>query len=344
MIDPHVHLRDWSQSAKETIIHGMETAAEAGFTHLFDMPNTSPACTDRDTILSRLADGGEAARKTGVSYHLYAGITSDPEQVGDMVAIHDELFPLVVGLKMFAGQSTGNMGIIGVEAERRVFQALCDAGYRGVLAIHCEKEELMHPELFEMGRWETHASARPAEAETESVLDMISLAEETGFRGVLHICHVSAASTIALVQSKRSSVPFRITMGATPHHALLSVRDAEEHGRYLKMNPPLRSEEDRKAVFSALMDGTIDWAESDHAPHTIEDKEKGASGIPGIPGMLLLLFRLREAGCSEERLREAFGKAAIRAFSLGDEEISLPSDPYERYGRAAGEYCWNPYR
>ena len=344
MIDPHVHLRDWSQSAKETIIHGMETAAEAGFTHLFDMPNTSPACTDRDTILSRLADGGEAARRTGVSYHLYAGITSDPEQVGDMVAIHDELFPLVVGLKMFAGQSTGNMGIIGVEAERRVFQALCNAGYRGVLAIHCEKEELMHPELFEMGRWETHTSARPAEAETESVFDMISLAEETGFRGVLHICHVSAASTIALVQSKRSSVPFRITMGATPHHALLSVRDAEEHGRYLKMNPPLRDKSDRDAVFSALLDGTVDWAESDHAPHTLEDKEKGASGIPGLPGMLLLASKLREAGCSEARLSDIFGGRAAAVFTIERGDQPVPEDAYPLYKSTSGEYPFDPFR
>ena len=61
MIDPHVHLRDWEQSSKETILHGMTVASRLGFTHLFDMPNTSPACTDRDTILARLADGGEAA-------------------------------------------------------------------------------------------------------------------------------------------------------------------------------------------------------------------------------------------------------------------------------------------
>ena len=204
-----------------------------------------------------------------------------------------------------------------------------------------EKEELLHPELYIPGHYETHSDARPAAAETESVKDLVSLALETGFKGTLHICHVSAASTIAYVSSMRDRLS--ITMGATPHHALLSRRDAEDESLMLKMNPPLRSEEDRAAVFSALLDGTIDWAESDHAPHTIEDKEKGASGIPGIPGMLLLLSRLREAGCSDERLREAFGKAAIRAFSLGDEEISLPSDPYERYGRAAGEYCWDPY-
>ena len=111
MIDPHVHLRDWTQSDKETILHGMKVAASLGFTHLFDMPNTNPQCIDRDTILDRLAKGGEATEETGVSYHLYAGITTEDDQIKEMVELQEELFPLVVGLKMFLSQSTGNMGI-----------------------------------------------------------------------------------------------------------------------------------------------------------------------------------------------------------------------------------------
>ena len=343
MIDPHVHLRDWNQNAKETILHGMSVAAELGFTHLFDMPNTAPPCTDRDTILSRLADGGAAAEKTGVSYHLYAGLTNDEEEVREMVSLHSELFPLVIALKMFAGQSTGNMGIIGLENQRRVFQTLSEEGYSGVLAVHAEKEELMRPDLFRPGCWESHSLARPAEAETESVRDLISLAEETGFRGTLHICHVSAANTIALVCDKRRSVPFRITMGATPHHALFSSEDAAVHDRYLKMNPPLRNIEDRDAVFSALLDGTIDWAESDHAPHTIADKENGASGIPGLAQMMLLAAKLREQGASEERLEEIFGKAAAAAFGIPD-DFSMPSDPASLYLKERDEYPWDPFK
>lgn len=341
MIDPHVHLRDWEQGSKETVLHGMSVASRLGFTHLFDMPNTSPACTDRQSILSRLALGGEAAKKTGVSYHLYAGLTADEDQIGEVVRLHSELFPLVVGLKMFAGHSTGNMGIIGVEEQRSVFEALHKAGYKGVLAVHAEKEELLHPELYVPGRYETHSDARPAEAEMESVRDLVTLAMETGFEGTLHICHVSAASTISYVSSMRGRL--RITMGATPHHALLSRRDAEDSSLMLKMNPPLRSEEDRKAVFSALLDGTIDWAESDHAPHTREDREKGASGIPGLPGMDLLISKLREAGCSEERLKEAFGGAVIRTFGLESEDIVIPSDPRSLYEAERGEYFLDPY-
>ena len=277
MIDPHVHLRDWGQSSKETVLHGMRTAARGGFTHLFDMPNTSPACTGRETVLERLALGGEASDETGVSYHLYGGITNDPGQVRSIISVWKELFPLVPGLKLFAGNSTGNMGIIGIDAQRQVFRILAEEGFDGVLAVHAEKEELLCPGRYVPGDFATHSDARPAAAETESVRDLISLADETGFRGTLHICHVSAASTIELIRSRKGDM--RITMGVTPHHALLTRHDAEDHSRYLKMNPPLRDEADRKAVFAALMDGTADWVESDHAPHTREDKEKGALRI-----------------------------------------------------------------
>ena len=342
MIDPHVHLRDWGQSSKETVLHGMRTAARGGFTHLFDMPNTSPACTGRETVLERLALGGEASDETGVSYHLYGGITNDPGQVRSIISVWKELFPLVPGLKLFAGNSTGNMGIIGIDAQRQVFRILAEEGFDGVLAVHAEKEELLCPGRYVPGDFATHSDARPAAAETESVRDLISLADETGFRGTLHICHVSAASPIELIRSRKGDM--RITMGVTPHHALLTRHDAEDHSRYLKMNPPLRDEADRKAVFAALMDGTADWVESDHAPHTREDKEKGASGIPGIPGMLLLLHRLREAGAGEERLKDLFGRNAMRTFGLDAEDIVLPADPLALYEELAGEYFFNPYR
>lgn len=342
MIDPHVHLRDWKQSGKETILHGMKVASALGFTDLFDMPNTDPACTSRGVILDRLASGSEAEEMTGVSYHLYAGLTADEEQVKQMASLFSELFPLVIGLKLFAGQSTGNMGIIGTENQRKVFRALSDAGYTGVLAIHAEKEELLKKDLYIPGRFETHSEARPPEAETESVRDIAAIAEESGFRGTLHICHVSAASTIELVKSLRKD-GMRITMGATPHHALLTVHDAEDHRRYLKMNPPLRSESDRACVFSSLMDGTIDWAESDHAPHSLEDKEKGASGIPGLPGMLLLLSKLREAGCSEERLSSIFGGRAAEVFGLDRDAPSVPANAYELYIDAQQEYPFSPF-
>ena len=313
MIDPHVHLRDWDQSEKETVAHGLSVAKACGFTHVFDMPNTNPPLTCREAILKRftLAEGIE-----GITYHLWAGITPDPKQVAEMVAVYRELYPRVVGLKLFLGQSTGNMGICDYETQLAVFQTLKALDYRGVVAVHAEKESLLHPERYIPGHFETHSSARPPEAEIESVKDVISIVKQTGFSGTLHIAHVSTKGAIEEIVKARETMC--VTMGVTPHHALFTTQDAADHDRYLKMNPPLRSEEDRKAVFVSLLDGTATWIESDHAPHTKEQKENGASGIPGFENMLLLIDALKEAGISETRLHELTYRNAAELFELQD--------------------------
>ena len=234
------------------------------------------------------------------------------------------------------------MGIVEKRDQDRIFAALTRYGYEGVVAVHCEKESLMKPELFVKGEWETHTLARPAESEIESIRDIIDAASKAGFKGDLHIAHISTRGGIALVKDAKAK-GMRISCGATPHHALLNVEDAKEHERYLKMNPPLRCEEDRKAVFDALLSGDIDWAESDHAPHTLEDKEKGASGIPGFSGMLLLLERLREAGADEEHLKDIFGRNALRVFGFDSEEITLPANPLSLKKKVDLEYPVRPF-
>lgn len=313
MIDPHVHLRDWKQAEKETVAHGLSVAKSCGFTHVFDMPNTNPPLTDRKTIQKRfeLAEGIE-----GITYHLWAGITADPKQIAEVVSVYRELYPRVVGLKMFFGQSTGNMGICDYETQLAVFRTLKELNYRGVVAIHAEKESLLQPERYIQGRFETHSLARPPEAEIESVRDAITIAERSGFEGTIHIAHVSTKGAIEEIVRARETM--RVTMGVTPHHALFTVQDAADHDRYLKMNPPLRGEEDRKAVFASLLDGTATWMESDHAPHTRQQKESGASGIPGFENMLLLIEALKKAGISETRLRELTYRNAAELFGLQD--------------------------
>lgn len=337
MIDPHVHLRDWRQSDKETVKHGLAVAYKAGITRLFDMPNTDPPVTTKAVALSRLAlaGGGE------VAYHIYMGLTSSERQIRDAVETYSELFPKVVGLKMFASHSTGNMGIIAEEEQRKVFKTLREADYKGVLVVHAEKEAFIQSERFEKGKFETHSDARGAKAEIESVKDMLEFSE--GFEGHLHIAHISTKGAIDLV--KRAKAEGRnVSAGATPHHALFSRKDAKDYSLYLKMNPPLREEQDRRAVFEGLLDGTIDNAESDHAPHTLKDKENGASGIPGFEGMLVLLGELRKAGAPEARLKEIFGLSVLRQFSLPMEDIFLPEDIEERRASIKNEYPFNSYK
>ncbi len=321
MIDAHVHLRDWGQSEKETLLHGMSVALSCGVDELFDMPNTSPPLTDRAHIEQRIAD----AKRCGlpVRYHLYAGVTSDPRQIEEVVSLTREYPFEVIGLKMFAGHSTGDMGLVEGETQRQVYRTLASLGYEGVVALHCEKESLLLPELYSPSDYASHSLARPVEAEVASVADQIRYSEEEGFAGHLHICHLSSVSSLVLVEEAKKRGR-RISCAATPHHLLLTSEDASSHFLYAKMNPPLRSESEREALFAALLGGRIDWVETDHAPHTLGDKEGGASGIPGFSGLLLLIKRLHEAGCSHPLMQSLLGGRVQQVFSLEKREVSFP--------------------
>ena len=340
MTDAHVHLRDWNQKSKETVLHGMLTGAKAGFDIFFDMPNTNPPVTDMETAKKRLALGAEAEselRRNGldVHYHIYLGLTQDKDQIAEMVRTYNDLFPKVCGLKLFASQSTGNMGIIGKDNQYGIFMALSELDYRGVLAVHCEKEELFRPDEA------THSGKRPSESEEASVRDQIENAERSGFKGILHIAHISTEGALDAVREARRRGKIRVTCGATPHHILLN---SDSESMIVKMNPPLRPESDRLAVWNALFDGTINWVESDHAPHTMEDKRNGASGIPGFEGMLLTIQALRKARMTEARLTELFCTNALSTFGIEEKSSPAPEVTQQMLDSARSAYpfsAWN---
>ncbi len=317
MIDIHVHFRDGEQKEKETIKHGYEVAHKAGIFSCFDMPNTVPPLTNKKTIIERLEMGQQMVETVDkkATYRVYAGLTSLEEQIEDVLEAYNELFPRVVGFKMFAGHSTGKMGIIEKEEQRIVYSILAKHNYRGVIAVHCEKTSLMDESLFEISKPETHSKARPAIAEIESIKDQIELINETHFLGHLHICHISTKDGVALVKKAKMN-GVNISSGATAHHALLNEAAYKDNNIFVKMNPPLRCEENRKAIFNALLKGDIDVIESDHAPHTIKDKQNGASGVPGFAGTLLLIKALREKGISEEKLIALCGGNANKIFEM----------------------------
>ena len=349
MIDVHVHLRDGVQKKKETIEHGLRVAASCGITALFDMPNTIPTLTSSKAINERIAYGQQIAKKvsselnTPLFYGVYGGVTAELPQLKEMVDLYHQLHPTMVGLKMFAGHSTGNMGLIAQQIQQLVYAHLCELQYRGVLAVHCEKEQLMHSDLFDPAHPETHQLARPVEAEIASVADQIQAACTTGFVGKLHICHISTAGAIALVSQARNS-GMAISCGATAHHALLSDAEAALPDNLGKMNPPLRGEADRKAVFEGLCSGAIDWIESDHAPHTLADKRSGASGVPGFAGTALLLQKLYREGLSKERLMQLCGQRANEVYGI-NWPVTVPSEALlaRVLPSLRSAYPWDPF-
>jgi dihydroorotase len=354
MIDPHVHLRDWDQNSKETLYHGLRTAVQAGISGVFDMPNTAPPLISRDKIETRLADAAAAREKVEIEtgkkifYGLYGGLTADEKQIKEVVTAHRELFPSVVGLKLFSVHSTGNMGITSKSQQKNIFSVLASEGYRGVLAVHCEKHELLRPDLWDSDDPHSHSNARPPEAEATSIQEIIDTAAEVGFSGTLHICHISTPQSLVSIEAARENTPITITCGITPHHALLDT-SFPQTGNVLKVNPPLRDSLLRKKLFQALVEGRIDWIESDHAPHGIEEKRAGASGIPGIAGYLLLVRELLTGGVSRESIRALTIDNVYRVFNLGSaltdfrENQLNESDLTTRAREASEEYVTDPY-
>lgn len=342
MIDPHVHLRDWAQAEKETLAHGLMVAKRCGITAVFDMPNTNPPLTSRATIVRRLDEA--SALDSGVSYHIWAGLTATKAQVVEAVGLVAEFYPSVVGLKFFAGHSTGNMGLTDEGEQQSVYHWLAEAGYEGVVALHCEKEGLLHPELYDDQDLSTHSKARPPEAEVASVEDQIRLSEDANFQGHLHICHLSTMGALEAVEAARQRGR-RISCGVTPHHLLLNEEDAKNRGLWAQMNPPLRSESERRALFAATLHGRIDWLETDHAPHTLADKAGGASGIPGFGGLLLAVKALIDHTIDEALLKRLVGGGVKELCGLDGVAISIP--PYEELQPlsewARGEYPYDSF-
>ncbi len=342
MIDGHVHFRDWEEKDKETIEHGIKVGLRCGFDTFLDMPNTKPSLTTKENAQKRIEDGKkviEKLKKEGgsVNYSIFLGLTKSEDQIREMVELHSSLFPHVCGLKLFLSQSTGNMGITDEEEQRRVFSLLSSLGYLGVLTLHAEKESLFNKDE------KSHSLSRPSISEIKSVEDQIENVIKTGFKGKLHIAHISTKGAIELVsEAKKDGI--KITCGATPHHALLTIKDEDI---FRTMNPPLRDKKDRDAVLDSLFDGSIDCAESDHAPHTLCDKLNGANGIPGFEGMLRLIKFLRKEGMKEERLEELFTSKALEIYNLPYKPTSviktITDSMIEKANKEYPYSAWNDY-
>lgn len=318
MIDPHVHFRDWQEKEKETIYHAMKTGLLAGFDSFLDMPNTKPSLTTKENALKRLESAKEAIsklKKEGfeVSYSIFLGLTNDEKEIEEMVKLHSSLFPDVCALKLFLSQSTGNMGRGEKEEQKRFYSILSSLGYMGVLTVHAEKESLFNRDEKE------HYLSRPALSEIKSIEDQIESVIQTNYKGKLHIAHISTREGLELVKEAKKD-GLKISSASTPHHSLLTYKNETIFSR---MNPPLRSARDRDSILEGLFDGSIDFVESDHAPHTLLDKLNGACGIPGFEGMLRLIRFLREEGMAYSRLKELFVTNAIKLYSL----FYKPSDP-----------------
>lgn len=317
-IDPHVHCRDGKQSYKETIKHALSVAEKAGVDAIFDMPNTDPPITSVDLVIERLAIAESC--NSPVFYGLYVGLSSDPEQVKNAVACFRMFFPRVVGLKMFAGKSVGDLSVINPEDQLNIYKTLALENYEGILVVHCEKEIFMKPELWNPADPGSHNLTRPLISEIASVIDQILFALSSGFKGHLHIAHVSNPESVEFINMIKKNHPnFRISCGATPHHLFLNTHDMKGKNRLLlKVNPPIRSFREQKKLLEYLKKGMIDWIETDHAPHCLNEKISAPymSGIPWLDQWPILVDKLRENGIGDKMIEDLTFNNVKKTFGI----------------------------
>jgi len=262
LVDLHTHLREPGEEHKETIVTGTRAAAAGGFTAVAAMANTVPV-TDHAAIVHEVRDLAAAAGSCDV-------------------------FPVGAITKGLAGESLAEMGEM-VDAGVRVFSddGRCVPSARllrsalvyakafpveVVLADHAEDAALVEGGQMHEGlqSYSLGLAGRPAEAEEIAVARDLALARATG--GRLHLCHLSGARSVELVRRAKAE-GVRVTAEVTPHHLAFTDADLATYDTSKKMNPPLRTAEDRDALRSGLADGTIDVVATDHAPHAVEEKD-----------------------------------------------------------------------
>ncbi|MCK4327375.1 MAG: dihydroorotase family protein [Candidatus Diapherotrites archaeon] len=277
VIDPHVHFRTPGEEYKEDWKTGSRAAAKGGVTTVLDMPNNKPSITTQKLLdKKRKAIAG----KSLVNYGLHFGATADNmEEISDATGI--------ASVKAHMGSSTGDLLVPDTGDLYKVFHAAKIGGH--VVAVHAENNELINKFTRDAKRAcegdpivHTRIRRNIVAGEAASLAAIIS--KEVGNR--LHICHISTRQELDVVRMAGG----RITCEATTHHLVLEDNDMRRLGNYAKMNPPLRSHEDRMALWANRK--LISCWCTDHAPHTREEKERdywhAPAGVPGVETLLPL--------------------------------------------------------
>lgn len=317
VMDTQVHFREPGNAHKEDLASGSLAAILGGVTSVFEMPNTVPPTTTRAAIEDKLA---RARGRMHCDHAFYVGAT--PQNIGALAEL--EQMPGVCGVKAFLGSSTGTLLLNKSED----ILAMLKAGTRRV-AVHSEDEDRMiaRKHLAERGKPQTHPVWRDAEAARMSTERVLGLAKQAGRR--LHVLHITTGDEIPLLAAAKDFS----TAETTPQHLTLSAPECYERlGTYAQMNPPIREESHRLALWEAVRNGVIDVIGSDHAPHTREEKDKvypdSPSGMPGVQTLAtILLDHVNKGNLTLERFIDLTASSAQRIFGIaGKGRIALGYD------------------
>lgn len=321
LIDLHVHLREPGGEHKETIETGTKAAARGGFTTIAPMPNTRPVPDSKEQmewLQNRIKDTAK------VRVLPYAAITK--RQIGS--ELND--FPALKEAGAFAFTDDG----VGVQSAHMMLSAMKEAAALDMAIVaHCEEDTLINKGCVHEGEFSKREGLNgiPSVCEAVHIARDVLLAEAANVH--YHVCHISTKESVRVVRDAKKA-GIRVTAEVTPHHLLLCDEDIPAKDANYKMNPPLRGKEDREALIEGLLDGTIDFIATDHAPHSEDEKAMGMERAPfGIVGLEtafpLLYTHLVEKGiCTLEFLIDRLTKVPATVFNLpfGELKIGVPAD------------------
>ena len=333
--DVHVHFREPGFSYKETIQTGCASAAHGGYTAVCTMPNLNPV-PDSAEHLKAQTDLIDQNATIGV--YPYGSITvgQKGEELSDLEAMTD---------RAIAFSDDGR----GVQDEDMMRAAMIEAKRLGkIIVAHCEDNSLLRGGYIHDGDYAKEHGHRGicSESEWGPIARDLKLAEETGCP--YHVCHISTKESVALIREAKAR-GVDVTCETGPHYLVLDDGDLQEDGKF-KMNPPLRSREDKEALIEGILDGTIDMIATDHAPHSAEEKsrglEKSAFGVVGLETAFPVMYThfVKTGRMTMEQLvrllvdnpRERFGLPLGVDFSVWnlDEEYAVDPAEFASMGKA----------
>lgn len=317
-IDVHVHLREPGFSYKETIETGAKASAKGGYTAVCTMPNLNPTPDSLENLQIQL----DLIKETAC-IHVYPLGTITKGERGEELSDFDAMLPHVVG---FSDDGRG------VQNDEMMEKAMMKAKeIDGIIVAHCEDNSLLFNGYIHDGEYAKANNHRGicSASEWKQVERDLQLVEKIGCK--YHVCHISAKETVEVIrQAKKRGV--NVTCETAPHYLVFNDMDLQEHGRF-KMNPPIRSKEDKLALIDGILDGTIDMIATDHAPHSAEEKSRGlefsAFGIVGIETAFSVMYThmVKKGIISLERLIELMHTNPMKRFKIGNTlEKGNPAD------------------
>ncbi|KGN82738.1 dihydroorotase [Porphyromonadaceae bacterium COT-184 OH4590] len=317
-VDVHVHFREPGFGYKETIESGSMAAAAGGYTTVCTMPNLNPApdCLENIQIQKDIIKNMAKIKVLPL-----ATITKGQKGRGELVDFNS--------LRNEIGFSDDGLGVQSDELMKQAMEEV--AKFDGIIVAHCEVEELVKGGYIHDGEYcrRNNHKGICSESEWLQIERDVQLAKETGCR--YHVCHISTKESVDIIRRAKAE-GVKVTCETAPHYLLLCDEDLQDEGRY-KMNPPIRTKDDRKALIEGLLDGTIDMIATDHAPHSAEEKARGlarsAFGIVGLETAFALIhtYFVKEQKLSWEQLIEILSINPRKVFGLaGGLETGQPAD------------------